>query len=248
VEQPVLDQHYVLQHLGGARHAPRDGTFVSATAESGSLTIVPAGTALQWTSTGTSEFAQLYFSPALLRRAALRLNGTRNPVLMTRIGFVDPLLHSVLTAMLAALHLPAQRQALYLDTLLETVLFKLLQDYAILRVPELRSRESLAPFRMKRVVEFVEAHLGTHMTLAQLAKIGEVSTFHFSRAFRNSLGETPYQYILRRRVDRAKALLTASDQPLARVASACGFRDARHLKRTFQRVAGVAPGHYRENS
>jgi len=249
MDQPILDHHYVVQHLGGAKrvHRSRDGAPVSTIVENGSLTIVPAGTRYQWHTVGPIEFAHLYLSPTLLRQAALRLGGTHDPLLIDRVGRVDPFLQSVFAAMLAALQLPPADQSLYLDGLLETFLLKLLRDHSTARVPESRPRETLAPFKLRRVVDFVAAHLADRVTLTQLAEIGGASAFHFSRAFKNSLGETPYQYILRSRVERAKAILASSGRPLAEIATACGFRDTRHMTKTFQRLTGVTPHHFRKH-
>jgi AraC family transcriptional regulator len=249
MDQPVLDHHYIVQHLGGPKRVQRsrDGAPISAVVEAGSLTIVPAGTRYRWNALGPIEFAHLYIPPTLLRQAAFRLGGTHDPLLIERVGCLDPMLQSVFTAMLAALRLPVADQPLYLDGLLETFLRKLLRDHSTASMPESRPRETLAPFRLRRVRDFVDAHLGDPLSLAQLAQIGHASAFHFSRAFKNSLGETPYQYILRRRVDRARALLTSTGCPLAEVATTCGFRDTRHLTKTFQRLTGVTPGHFREH-
>jgi AraC family transcriptional regulator len=249
MDQPILDHHYIAQHLGGPKRVQRsrDGAPISTVVEAGSLTIVPAGTRYQWNTLGPIEFAHLYISPTLLRQAAFRLCRTHDPALLDRVGFIDPMLQSVFTAMLAALRLPAPDQPLYLDGLLETFLLKLLRDHSTASMPESRPRETLAPFRLRQVMDFVDAHLGDPISLAQLAQIGHASAFHFSRAFKNSLGETPYQYILRCRVDRARALLTSTGRPLPEVATTCGFRDARHLTKTFQRLTGVTPGHFRKH-
>lgn len=248
MDQPVLDHHYIVQHLGGAKRVQRsrEGAPITTIVEDGSLTIVPAGTRYLWHTVGPIEFAHLYISPTLLTQAAFRLSGSHDPVPIDCVGCVDPLLQSVFAAMLAALRLPAADQSLYLDGLLETFLLKLLRDHTTARVPESRPRETLAAFRLRRVVDFVDAHLSDRITLTQLARIGDASPFHFSRAFRNSLGETPYQYILRRRVERAKIILASSPRRLADIATACGFSDTRHLTKTFQRLTGVTPARFRE--
>jgi AraC family transcriptional regulator len=249
MDQPILDHHYVVQHLGGAKRVERkhDGQPVSTIVANGALTIVPAGTRFKWNTLGPIEFAHLYIAPSLLQQSAARLGGPHDPLLIDRVGCTDPLLQSVFTAMLAALRLPAADQALYLDCLLETFLLKLLRDHCNSKVRASRSREMLAPFKLRRVMDFVDTYLASHMTLAQLAQIGECSSFHFSRAFRNSLGETPYRYVLRRRIERAKLMLDSSPLSMPEVAMACGFRDARHLTTTFLRLTGITPSRFREH-
>jgi len=246
MDQPVLDHHYIVQHLGGAKRVRRrlDGASVCAIVENSALTVVPAGTCYQWRTEGPIEFAHLYISPAALNRAALRWGSTRDPLLMDRVGCIDPVLQSIFSAMQAALSLPAVEQSLYLDGLLETFLLKLIRDHTTARLSEPKTPETLAPFKLKRVLEFVEAHMNEHVTLSMLAGAAGASAYHFSRAFKNSVGVTPYQYVLRRRVERALELLRASGKSQSEVAAVCGFSDSRHLTRAFRRLTGRSPGYF----
>ena len=102
MEQPCLDHHYIVQHLGGPKHVERrgDGPMRSAAITNGALTIVPAGTQFKWNTRGPIEFAHLYISPALLARSAARFDKAHEISLIDRIGVVDPLLMSLFGTML----------------------------------------------------------------------------------------------------------------------------------------------------
>ena len=247
MDQPPLDHHYVVRHLGGAKHVERkhDGAPVSAIVEYGALTVVPAGSQFKWHTHGPIEFAHLYIAPALLARMASRFDRVNSLSLFDRVGCRDPLLESLYDAMLMEIRQPRTASALYLDSLLESFLLKLLLDHSSATLRGAQPRETLPTFRLKRVIDFVETHLCDPLTLTDLAQIAGGSVFHFSRAFKNAVGDAPYQYVLRRRVERAKSLLTASDLPLARIAGACGFRDLAQLSKTFSRLVGTTPTRYR---
>jgi AraC-like DNA-binding protein len=110
-----------------------------------------------------------------------------------------------------------------------------------------RSVSGLAPLQLKRVLEYIEAHLSQRVELATLAKMVGLSQSHFSHAFRVSTGMAPYRYQLEARVRRAQRLLLEQRGSLEHVAAATGFADAVHFGRTFRRLTGVSPGAWRRD-
>ncbi len=103
----------------------------------------------------------------------------------------------------------------------------------------------LPTYKLRRVMEFIEAHIDQPMPLERLAAAAAVSPFHFHRQFKRSMGMTPHQYIVRMRTERAKALLSGSDLPLAEVAAQAGFADQSHFTSTFRRTTSMTPRGYR---
>jgi AraC family transcriptional regulator len=247
MEQPALDHHYIVQHLGGGKRVKRhfDGESICEVVDSGSLTIVPAGSYFKWVTQGPIEFAHLYLSPALLAHAASRLDRGSAVTLIDRVGCRDPLLEALYHAMLVENRSPLHAEPLYLDSLLETFLLRLLRDHSTMARVEIPGREMLPKHRLRRVQEFIEARLECSITLADLAEIAGGSVYHFSRAFKNTVGDSPYQYVLRCRTERAKVFLNTTDLPLAEIATACGFRNTLHLSKTFARIIGIAPTRFR---
>jgi AraC family transcriptional regulator len=249
LDQPALDHHYIVQHLGGPKKVERkrDGASVSAVVESGSLSIVPVGTHFKWHTQGPIEFAHLYLAPSMLSRMALRFEKLSDFSLVDRVGFRDPLLEASYSAMLHELRTNEKIEPLYMDSLLETFVIKLLREHSTARnLLSSKPREMLAAYQLKRVMEFVETRLGTNVALADLADVAGGSVFHFSRAFRNTAGDTPYRYVLRRRIERAKHLLVSSDTPIAEVARTCGFSSHANFAKTFSRFVGTTPKRYRQ--
>lgn len=103
----------------------------------------------------------------------------------------------------------------------------------------------LAPHVRRRALEYVEAHLGETIRLQDLAAIGQLSPFHFQRMFRASYGVSPHGWVAHRRVERAKSMLRGTD-PIAQIASACGFSSQSHMTRAFKLGTGVTPSAYRQ--
>jgi AraC family transcriptional regulator len=104
---------------------------------------------------------------------------------------------------------------------------------------------ALAPWQLRRVVDYMESHLPQRVELQTLAQLVNLSQAHFSRAFKASTGFAPYQWQLAARIRRAQESLVNSDVSLSEVAQATGFADTVHFGRTFRRMAGIAPGVWR---
>lgn len=103
----------------------------------------------------------------------------------------------------------------------------------------------LAPWQLRRVMDHVAASLETKLYVADLAAIARLSPWHFSRAFRTSLRQSPHAYVLERRIARAQQLMRTTTEPLAQIALACGLSDQAHLSRLFRRVVGITPSRWR---
>jgi AraC family transcriptional regulator len=106
-------------------------------------------------------------------------------------------------------------------------------------------RGGLAPWQAKRIVSYVEANLASSIRIEELAKVVQLSTSHFFRAFKQSFGVTPLTYIAHQRVRRAQQLMMSSPEPLAQIALDCGMCDQAHFTRVFRRVVGSCPRAWR---
>jgi AraC family transcriptional regulator len=103
----------------------------------------------------------------------------------------------------------------------------------------------LATWQVNRVVDYIEQHLREKITGQRLAQLVNVSVGQMFRAFRVSVGVSPFHYIARRRIEFACALLQTTRESLAQVAVASGLCDQSHLCRVFRRVMGVTPAMWR---
>ncbi|VFS22637.1 AraC family transcriptional regulator [Enterobacter cancerogenus] len=103
----------------------------------------------------------------------------------------------------------------------------------------------LSPFVLRNVVAFIEENLAQPLTLADLASQAALSEYHFARMFRQSMGQAPHQYVMHRRMEKAKALIQHTAMPLTDIAMACGFNSASHFSNRFRSVLGVTPSQLR---
>jgi AraC family transcriptional regulator len=110
---------------------------------------------------------------------------------------------------------------------------------------ELPTSKGLSPERLRRVRDYVEAHLDEDLSLTILADIACLSAYHFSRSFKQATGVGLHHYVMQRRLERAKTLLRRTNQPLALIAQEAGFADQSHLTTIFRREIGVTPGEFR---
>lgn len=131
---------------------------------------------------------------------------------------------------------PLESQTLFLD-----ILARLLSEHAGMEPPVLPDE----PEAVIRVRAYINAGFAENISLADLAEVAGLSPFHLSRVFTARTGLPPHEYLVARRIRRAKRLLEAG-QPAAQVAVECGFSDQSHLSRAFKRIMGMTPGQYAE--
>ena len=177
--------------------------------------------------------------PAGLRPRLAARRGAANDV----TGTVDPVMHGLAMSLLAALQDPAKATTLFVDYVALAFHAHILTAYGGCLVAGVRA--GLAPWQLRRVDEFIEAHLDGDPSIADLARECRLSESHFARAFRRTTGMTPHRWVMKRRIERAKELLLQSDLELTQIALACGFVDQSHLNRNFVRAEGHSPGKWR---
>jgi AraC family transcriptional regulator len=191
----------------------------------------------------------LYLSVGISDAAlAAACDGTRGDVELRR---VENLVDARVGALAAAVN--AERVAgfpsgrLFLDSVEQALAVALVNGYALRHRSVQRYRGGLGSGRLRRIKEFVDAKMEDDLTLCEMAQSVELSTAHFSRMFRKSTGETPHQFLLRQRVERAKEMLRSADARVMDVAVACGFKTQQHFAQVFRHVCGASPTEYRQN-
>ncbi|WP_426285574.1 helix-turn-helix transcriptional regulator [Luteibacter sp. E-22] len=110
-----------------------------------------------------------------------------------------------------------------------------------------RTGAGLAPWQARRVAAHVDENLGFPITIEHLATIAGLSSSYFCRAFKDTFGDPPHAYIMRRRVERAQSLMLQTREPLSQIALACGLSDQAHLCNLFRRLVGQSPSHWRRS-
>jgi AraC family transcriptional regulator len=116
----------------------------------------------------------------------------------------------------------------------------------IARIERPQSKANALPkWRLKRVQEYIAAHLDEPLSLADLASVAGLSRMHFAAQFRAATGYRPHDYLLYQRIESSKAILSSTEMPLAEVALAVGFQAQAHFTTVFKRMIGEPPGRWR---
>lgn len=117
----------------------------------------------------------------------------------------------------------------------------------VLPVARRRVGAGLAPWQARRVAAHVDENLGFSITIDHLSTLAGLSSSYFCRAFKDTFGEPPHAFIMRKRVERAQQLMLQTREPLSQIALACGLSDQAHLCNLFRRLVGQSPSHWRRS-
>src|SRR5882762_9784461 len=136
---------------------------------------------------------------------------------------------------------------LFLDSVEQAMAVALVKGHAVRHRLVQIYRGGLGSARLRRIKELVHAKMEDDLSLDEMAQSVGLSTAHFARMFRKSTGETPHQFVLRQKVERAKAMLRAPAARVLDVAVACGFKTQQHFAQVFRDVCGIRPTEYRQD-
>jgi AraC family transcriptional regulator len=139
-----------------------------------------------------------------------------------------------------------ERSALFIDHMALAFHAHVMRAFGNAAVPDDLTSGGLSPWQLRRVLDFLSAHLSDDPTVAELARECGLSSGYFSRAFRQTTGVTPHQWLIGKRVERARQLLLGNGLGLADIALVCGFVDQSHFTRVFTKFEGDSPGRWRQ--
>jgi AraC family transcriptional regulator len=248
--QPPSTHHSLLLFM----HTPRDfearseGISRAVPPPPGSILVVPAGSAFWCRWSSHSDSLHVFLEPGLVARVAaeaFELDSARVSV-PPLDGLHLPQLRAAMLAVNDELTADAAGGRLAAESLANLLAVHLIRSASAPRRPARRTDGALRQGKLRTVIEYIEEHLGASLTLEQMAAAAHLSAYHFARQFRAATGLPPHQYVIGRRVERARHLLQAgTNLSLAEVAAHAGFSDQSLFTHHFKRVVGVTPGQFR---
>jgi AraC family transcriptional regulator len=239
------EAHEVTLH--GTTPGPRttSHTFVR---RSGMIDVMPAGTNLReisWRG-GSATCVSLCFGDACLRDLFGDNIPRLDPAAGAHFGLENARVFALAERLQQQMVSGQPLGAAYVQGLSLTLASYVLASPGMARRPPLDARWT-PPLNVEAIVAHVEDNLGRNLSLVELAQVAGYSPDHFTRLFKRAFLLSPYQYILRRRIARAKTLLRERRHSIVDVALAAGFSSQAHLSAMFKRSTGVTPGRYRKS-
>lgn len=239
---PASLNHRLGIHVGAPVNASChcDGKRHRRVQSHGDIDIVPAGLDGDWEDDADCTILRLWVSPALVRQAArdLEIDPDRivvNPQFQRRDPRIEHIAHALATGL--SPDVPSDR--LYFESLARALAMQLIHGAASLRT--VAARQTLSSGQKRRLDEFIEANLDQDLSLDALAQVAAISVSHLKVLFRRTFGMPPHQYVIHRRVERAKILLHEGEMPLSQIALETGFAHQSHMAQSMKRVLGVTP-------
>ena len=192
---------------------------------------------------------RFYISQASLDELAFDQGIRRTRELVApSLGFRDRVMYGLANALLDPVEDANERSTLFIDHVALAFFAHVIRTYGDTPVPDDSTSGALSPWQLRRSLDFLSAHLSEDPTVAELARECGLSSGYFARAFRLTTGITPHQWLIRKRVERARQLLLENGLGLADIALACGFVDQSHFTRVFAKLEGESPGRWRRRN
>jgi AraC family transcriptional regulator len=220
-----------------------DGKWAHAMTKPGGLNLTPRNsvTIFEWNVPVTN--LRLRLTPPLLAQLTddLGYGDSVHIEMIERFNFRDPFIEQIGRGLLSEMQSGGLAGRLYAESMGQTLGMHLLKNYASVSKHGLSSPRYLNAQQMRRIADYVAERIDQDITLGELAGCVGLSPSYFTRLFKEATGVAPYQYLIARRVERARELLTLFRMTVAEAARLVGFYDQSHLIRHFKRIYGIAP-------
>jgi AraC family transcriptional regulator len=203
----------------------------------GEVNVMPAGIEERWFEDDASRVVELRLPTSLVRTAAEEMGLDPDRAgLRPHCHLRDLRIEHIASALAAEQRTSAPNGLLYRESLGLALAVHLLSHYPAPTAPR-----GLSERQLGRVTEYIEAHLDEDVSLLQLARVSGVSASHLRTLFKRATGVPVHQYVIQRRVERARALLSRGELPASQIALEAGFSHQSHMARCMRRVLGVTP-------
>ncbi|BAW97899.1 AraC family transcriptional regulator (plasmid) [[Synechococcus] sp. NIES-970] len=247
VELPALSDHWLSLHLGNSTPLiqKRGDRRHESILHEGDNLFIPAGQPSYWykgKSGITCSPLFICLKPELIQQVAEASDiDSRRFEFMHCFGQQDLQLHQIGMLLFAELRSGGVMGKLYAESLAQILVIHLLRHYSNLTQPIASQNSSFSRIQMQQVIDYIQTYLNRDLSLTELASVVNISPTYFASLFKQEMGISPHQYVIRQRVERAKLMLSKTDLAIADIALQVGFSSQSHLTQQFKRLTGMTP-------
>lgn len=222
-----------------------NGKSGSKVAGPGSVVLLSRGTRDAVSFLKPVERILFTLEPRVFQHALQEHYTGRDVELVDQWGVRDRQIEHIVRALEADLDAGSPAGKLFGESLVNALALHLQRRYSVTPPKTMNLRGGLPSARLKRIQEYIEANLDREVALTQLAAIAGMGAHYFAELFKQSVGLSPHQYVLRRRIEYARKLLHNSNMRILEAGVRSGFSDQSHFTKIFRRMVGVTPTEYR---
>lgn len=238
---PAMAHHRLGIHVGRAVNASCrcDGRRHVRVQADGDIDIVPAGLDGEWEDDADCSILRVSVAPSLIAGTAEELGlDPRRAGLMPRFQHRDAGLAHIAFALEAHTAAAGAADLLSAESLARALAIRLIGEAGAAALPR---GQGLSPRQRRALAEVIEAELDGDLSLTRLAAVAGISASHLKVLFRRSFGLPVHQYVIQRRIERARLMLLDGQMPISQVALAAGFAHQSHMAHAMRRVLGMTP-------
>jgi len=248
----VLDQLHLLCVETTQRpcdaHKWMDGRFQSRPIIQGDVFLLPKQVQFRERFEGAIDYILLYLDADWVAAVAQEALDPDHIEILPHFPQPDPFIYQTGLLLKSAIEAEGAFNQLYGETLALALSVHLLQHYAGRKANQKLAAIAPVPSsssNLAAIADYIQIHCDRNLSLIELANLAQMSLYYFARSFKQQIGLSPHQYLLRCRVERAKALLLQNELTVTEIAHRVGFADQSHLNRHFKQLTGLAPKQWR---
>ncbi|NEQ54178.1 MAG: helix-turn-helix transcriptional regulator [Leptolyngbya sp. SIO3F4] len=247
-KETVLNDHYIMVAL-----TPWSGDFVldetkhqRLNPRKGDVSLYPAGIKGQWNAETEHQYLAVGFNTKTFAQAVSEVADINHFELHLKPCFSDPLIQGLVVQITEAITSGDKFEQLYTEALFNTLAVHLFKNYTTRKVKIPEYSNGLSQYQLDRALNYIQTHLRQNIKLADIANLLGMSQYYFCRLFRQSMGISPYKYVIQQRVEQARRLLRQPQKmSIAEIALDCGFTNQSNLCKHFRSLTGTTPKAYR---
>lgn len=247
-----MNEHVVMTYYGASQlYSWRDGQRRSiGVKRPGLMTFIPRGHEAHWDVAGTVEVSHVYLSDVQLQSCAATLGSDLQDVQFEdRISFDDPVTSRLLQVLALEAANPREHSRLFADQAIELLCLQLVRSHVATHTRPVRDAlAGLQAWQLKRLREYVRDRLDQDLRLDEFAAIAGLSRFHFCVSFKRATGQTPHEWLVHLRMEKARELLAVGKMSIYQVALEVGYQTPSAFASAFRRTQGVTPSAFRARS